>query len=118
MLSAVEAFLNCFGENYVEAHPFRPKLHLRSERGDESNEDRLIIFRGSASNLDDSVGTDSNSRFRAGGSLDCDRVVPERYKGRNKFLPNTLSSVWSLDSIKLREDKAPVEFCNALKNTL
>jgi hypothetical protein len=81
---AVEAFLNCFGENYPEAHPFRPKLHLRSERGDQSNEDRLIIFRSPAFNLDDSVGSGSNSRFRAGASLDGDRMVPERHKGRNK----------------------------------
>jgi hypothetical protein len=66
------------------AHPFRPKLHLRSERGDESNEDRLIVFRSSTSNLDDSLGSGNNSRFRAGASLDGDRMVSKRYKGRDK----------------------------------
>jgi hypothetical protein len=35
-----------------------------------------------------------------------------------RFLPNTLSSVWSLDSINLRGEKSAAEFCNGLKNTL
>ena len=56
----------------------------KRRRRENSNEDRHIIFHGPASYLDESVGSDSNSRFRVSPPLDRDRMAERYYKDRNK----------------------------------